>query len=193
MGAGGDLRHHAAERAMLLPLRAHDVRQDAATAIGTRARRPPPPSRRSSSRCRARAVSRAVCVRNAANSSPSAGYAFAMPPADEALKRRSGHSAPRALPPEDRHVQAHPQPAAERSASARAARRWRCAQAHETRRGLMAAHGFAEDRFEIVVIKTSGRPHPGPAAVRGRRQGPVHQGDRRSAVRRRASTSPCIR
>jgi hydroxymethylbilane synthase len=29
-------------------------------------------------------------------------------------------------------------------------------QAHETRRGLMAAHGLAEDRFEITVIKTSG-------------------------------------
>jgi hydroxymethylbilane synthase len=29
-------------------------------------------------------------------------------------------------------------------------------QAHETRRALMAAHGLAEDRFEITVIKTSG-------------------------------------
>ena len=29
-------------------------------------------------------------------------------------------------------------------------------QAHETRRGLMAAHGLAEDQFEIAVIKTSG-------------------------------------
>ena len=29
-------------------------------------------------------------------------------------------------------------------------------QAHETRRGLMAAHGLPEDRFEITVIKTSG-------------------------------------
>ena len=30
------------------------------------------------------------------------------------------------------------------------------AQAHETRERLMAAHGLAEDDFEIVVIKTSG-------------------------------------
>ncbi len=30
------------------------------------------------------------------------------------------------------------------------------AQAHETRARLMAAHGLAEDAFEIVVIKTSG-------------------------------------
>ena len=30
------------------------------------------------------------------------------------------------------------------------------AQAHETRERLMAAHGLAEDRFEIVVIKTTG-------------------------------------
>jgi hydroxymethylbilane synthase len=30
------------------------------------------------------------------------------------------------------------------------------AQAHETRERLMAAHGLAEDAFEIVVIKTSG-------------------------------------
>ena len=30
------------------------------------------------------------------------------------------------------------------------------AQAHETRDRLMAAHGLAEDAFEIVVIKTSG-------------------------------------
>lgn len=30
------------------------------------------------------------------------------------------------------------------------------AQAHETRARLMAAHGFGEDRFEIVVISTSG-------------------------------------
>jgi hydroxymethylbilane synthase len=30
------------------------------------------------------------------------------------------------------------------------------AQAHETRDRLMAAHGLAEDSFEIVVIKTSG-------------------------------------
>lgn len=29
-------------------------------------------------------------------------------------------------------------------------------QAHETRRGLMVAHGLAEDQFEITVIKTSG-------------------------------------
>ena len=31
--AGGDLRHHAAEGPMLLPLRAHDVGQDAARAV----------------------------------------------------------------------------------------------------------------------------------------------------------------
>lgn len=29
-------------------------------------------------------------------------------------------------------------------------------QAHETKRGLMAAHGLTEDQFEIAVIKTSG-------------------------------------
>ena len=37
------------------------------------------------------------------------------------------------------------------------------------------------------------RPHPGPAAVGSRRQGPVHQGDRGGAAARTRSTSRCIR
>ena len=34
MRAGGDLRHHAAVAAVLLPLRPHDVGQDAPVAVG---------------------------------------------------------------------------------------------------------------------------------------------------------------
>ena len=33
MGAGGDLRHHAAVLAVLLPLRAHDIGQDLAARL----------------------------------------------------------------------------------------------------------------------------------------------------------------
>ena len=58
------------------------------------------------------------------------------------------------------------------------------AQAHETRARLMAAHGLPEEAFEIEVDLDQRRPHPGPAAVGGRRQGPVHQGDRGGAARR---------
>ena len=62
----------------------------------------------------------------------------------------------RALPSGDDDVQADPRSGA---APIRIGTRgsplalW---QAHETRRALTAAHGLAEDRFEIVVIKTSG-------------------------------------
>ena len=56
VGAGGDLRHHAAVAAVLLPLRPHDVGQDAPASRPPRAPPPPRPSRRSSSRCRARAL-----------------------------------------------------------------------------------------------------------------------------------------
>ena len=58
------------------------------------------------------------------------------------------------------------------------------AQAEETRRRLVSAHALAPDGATVVPIRTTRRPHHRPAAGRGRRQGPVHQGDRRGAARR---------
>ena len=60
------------------------------------------------------------------------------------------------------------------------------AQAGETQRRLMAAHRPAGGRpfAGRASISHQRRPHPGPAAVGGRRQGPVHQGDRGGAARR---------
>ena len=75
--------------------------------------------------------------------------------------------------------------ASARSASARAARRWRwrrrarCASAWRRRTAPAAS------RFEVVRHQDHRRPHPGPAAGRGRRQGAVHQGDRGGAAGRR--------
>ena len=58
------------------------------------------------------------------------------------------------------------------------------AQAHEVRARLMAAHGLGRGRLRDRRDLDDRRPHPGPAARRGRRQGPVHQGDRGGAARR---------
>ncbi len=57
---------------------------------------------------------------------------------------------------------------------------------------LAAAHGLAPSASNRRDPHLR-RPHPGPAAGGGRRQGPVHQGDRGSAGSPARSISPCIR
>ena len=59
------------------------------------------------------------------------------------------------------------------------------AQANEARRLLGRGARLGDRAHRASGHPHQRRPHPGPAAGRGRRQGPVHQGDRRRAPRRR--------
>ena len=52
------------------------------------------------------------------------------------------------------------------------------AQASMVRACWLAAHGLDPAAIEIMHHPHQRRPHPGPPAGGGRRQGPVHQGDR---------------
>ena len=67
------------------------------------------------------------------------------------------------------------------------------AQAHEARDRLMAAHGLPEAAFAIVAIRTTGDRVQDRAAVRARRQGPLHPRDRGRRSSRGGSTSRCTR
>ena len=58
------------------------------------------------------------------------------------------------------------------------------AQARMVRERLAAAHGFAARAHRDRDHPHHRRPHPGSAAGGGRRQGPVHQGDRGGAAGR---------
>ncbi len=58
-------------------------------------------------------------------------------------------------------------------------------QARHVQARLTAAHGLADDAIALKVITTSGDRITRQAFARLRRQGPVHQGDRRSASWRR--------
>ena len=69
--------------------------------------------------------------------------------------------------------------------SARAAARWRWRRRAMVRARLAAAHGCDAGADRDRGDPHHRRPHPGPAAGRGRRQGPVHQGDRGGAAARR--------
>ena len=178
MRAGGDFRHHAAERAVLLPLRAHDVRQHPADAV-----------RLAQHHRRGRLV--AARLEPEYETWP-AGHlrcclswvAWAIP----RLRSWAGAgingaaSGPLSRPvastrrewlasSEDPHRHARLALGAGPGAPGGRAPRRRARLAPETMRA-----GRHQD---------DGRPDHRSAADRGRRQGSVHQGDRGGAVRRR--------
>ena len=66
------------------------------------------------------------------------------------------------------------------------------AQARMVRAALAAAHGLDPGADRARGDPHQRRPHPGPAAGGGRRQGPVHQGDRGGARSPARSISRCI-
>ena len=84
-------------------------------------------------------------------------------------------------------------PPASSCGSARAAARWRWRRRAWCAQALAAAHGFDPERIAHRGDPHQRRPHPGPAAGGGRRQGPVHQGDRGGADAPARSISRCIR
>ena len=164
----GNLRHHAAVAAVLLPLRAHDVGQDAPAPVrGTRHDR-----RR-----------RLVAARLDAEHQRLAlvlgrihGASFAPAPG-RGHKRAKRCPAPpsigRSALASIHHPHRHARLAAGAGAGARGAR----APGGRARAGPMGVRGARHQDL--------GRPHPGPPARRGRRQGPLHQGDRGGAAGRR--------
>ncbi len=169
MGARGDLRHHAAEGGVLGDLRQHDVGQDVGPARPPAARPPRRRSRRRSSRCRERRIwsHYGLSVHRRRRESPIVA-------GRQALDRRSIARSSAAMPLHSTSC-----------ASARAAARWRWRRRTRCATRLAAAHGVAEDSDRDRGHPHHRRLHPGPAAGGGRRQGPVHQGDRGGAARRR--------
>ena len=154
--------------------RTGDARR-AATARGwrgcaARRRSPPrPPSRRSWSRCPGPAWRRTLA------GSAAAGNARAPTPASSLRRRRAPKTGCMASPV---------------LRSARAAAPWRWRRPRSVQRGSAPRipRSPADGAIEIVPIRTTGDRIAGPRRCRDRRQGPVHQGDRGGAARRRAST-----
>ena len=167
MGARRDLRHHAAEGRMLLDLAEHDVGQDlrlGAVAQFDHARRG-----LVATRLDAENADHLVAPFDHCRPGVSSDRRLRAKPGSPVLLT-GGYHGPRHANnrAEDRNAR---QPAGA-GAGARDAR--------PADGGARPAGRSLRDRGDL----DQRRPHPGPAAVGSRRQGPVHQGDRGSAARR---------
>ena len=178
--AGGDLRHHAAVAAVLLPLRAHDVGQDAPASRPARAQPRPRPSRRSSSRCRAPALARVRwdgCIH--------VGVGLHQRP-DGRHKRASPSVSGHRLAPEERALASidNPHRHARLAAGAGAGPRGARAAGGRARARTLARSRCAPSRPPATASRTGRSPRPAARVSSPRRS-------RRRCWPAR-STSPCI-
>jgi hypothetical protein len=170
MGARGDFRHDAAKGRVFLDLAEHDVGQDHGRAVA-----------RSARRRRGGLVAARLDAENAELASlapvrlPGSALSPMLGGVGTSARVRAGLSRTGAM----QTVQT-PERLQDRNARQRAG-------AGPGARDAGAADGGArlpEEAFAIEVISTSGDRIQDRPAVGGRRQGPVHQGDRGGAARR---------